>query len=95
MGRIRIGVRRAPRAGVGGRNCRPRVAIAGRVRGYDGAHGVKQFRAFTRYVCICLIVPLAAERTRSMFALLIAAGAMFLAVAVSAAINLGGPSQQR
>jgi hypothetical protein len=28
-----------------------------------------------------------------MFAFLIAAGAMFLAVAVSAAINLAGPSQ--
>ena len=56
---------------------------------------MKQFRAFTRYVCICLIVPLAAERTRSMFAFLIAAGAMFLAVAVSAAINLAGPGQQR
>ena len=47
----------------------------------------------TRYVCICFVVPLAAERTRSMFAFLIAAGAMFLAVAVLAAINLAGPSQ--
>ena len=41
------------------------------------------------------IVPLADERTRSMFAFLIAAGAVFLAVAVSAAINLAGPSQWR
>ena len=39
--------------------------------------------------------PLAAERNRSMFAFLIAAGAVFLAVAVSAAINLAGPSQSR
>jgi hypothetical protein len=30
-----------------------------------------------------------------MFAFLIAAGAMFLAVGVSAAINLGGPGQWR
>ena len=30
-----------------------------------------------------------------MFAFLSAAGAMFLAVAVSAAINLAGPGQQR
>ena len=55
--------------------------------------GTNPAAAFTRYVCICFVVPLAAERTRSMFAFLIAAGAMFLAVAVSAAINLAGPSQ--
>jgi hypothetical protein len=57
--------------------------------------GTNPAAAFTRYVCICFIVPVAAERTRSMFAFLIAAGAMFLAVAVSAAINLAGPGQQR
>ena len=57
--------------------------------------GTNPAAAFTRYVCICFVVPLAAERTRSMFAFLIAAGAMFLAVAVSAAINLAGPGQQR
>ena len=34
-------------------------------------------------------------RLRSMFAFLIAAGAVFLAVAVSTAINPAGPGQQR
>ena len=65
------------------------------IQGYDGVNGVKWFRAFTRYICIYSIVPLVAERNRSMFAFLIAAGAVFLAVAVSAAINLAGPSQSR
>ena len=52
---------------------------------------MKRVTAFTRYVCIYLIVPFAGG-SRSMFAFLLAVGAVFLAVAVSAAISLAGPS---
>jgi hypothetical protein len=72
----------------------PRHAIAGSVWGCDSVQCVKRFTAFTRYVCIYLIVPFAGGN-RSMFAFLLAVGAVFLAVAVAAAISLAGPSQWR
>ena len=65
------------------------------VWGYDGGQCVRRFTAFTRYVCIYFIVPLAAGRSRSMFAFLLAAGAVFLAAAVAAVISLAGSSQSR
>jgi hypothetical protein len=85
----------------GGRNCSPasRAPASGHraaptaglaiIAWYEAVQSVHPLRLHL------FIVPLADERTRSMFAFLIAAGAVFLAVAVSAAINLAGPSQWR
>ena len=61
----------------------------------DGVKCVKQFRAFTATSASASSCPRRLKGSRSMFAFLIAAGAVFLAVAVSAAINLAGPSQSR